>query len=185
MVRQEILWLCIDGAINMTNDKKLTLSVYENSPHIWRGGLSDVELAEWLMHKANALLWRLSVREQRKETRKKLADAEACARLIEDYTNLGISSAENDPIQPLSRESIQHACCLVQLVAVGSRGADTGTPPMGYSLIPELAEARKSVQQKKADALQLLRERYGEIPEREQRRHPEGFEWMEPLFEDR
>ncbi|EEU1352404.1 hypothetical protein E5D34_004896 [Escherichia coli] len=46
----------------MSNDKKLTLSVYENSPHIWRGGLSDVELAEWLIHKANALLWRLSAR---------------------------------------------------------------------------------------------------------------------------
>ncbi|ENO7114205.1 hypothetical protein ACBZ58_005243, partial [Escherichia coli] len=89
MARQETLWLCINWVINMSNDKKLTLSVYENSPHIWRGGLSDVELAEWLIHKANALLWRLSAREQRKETRIKLADAEACAGLIEDYTNLG------------------------------------------------------------------------------------------------
>lgn len=169
----------------MSNNKKLTLSVYENSPHIWRGGLSDVELAEWLIHKANALLWRLSAREQRKETRKKLADAEACARLIEDYTNLGISSAESDPIQPLSMEAIQHAGCMAHLVTARQHEVGIGLPPVGYSLIPELVEVRKSVQQKRDDALQLLRERYGEIPEPELRQHPEGVEWMEPLFEER
>lgn len=169
----------------MSSDKKLTLNVYENSPHIWRGGLSDVELAEWLIHKANALLWRLSVREQRKETRIKLADAEACAELIEDYTNLGISSAENDPIQPLSRESIQHASCMAHLVTARQHEAGIGSLPVGYSLIPELAEVRKSVQQKRDDALQLLREHYGAIPEHEQRRYPEGYEWMRSLFEVR
>ncbi|GAB8419277.1 hypothetical protein OkiPb00465_50600 [Escherichia coli] len=162
----------------MSNDKKLTLSVYENSPHIWRGGLSDVELAEWLIHKANALLWRLSAREQRKETRIKLADAEACAGLIEDYTNLGISSAESDPIQPLSRESIQHAGCMAHLVTARQHEVGIGSLPVGYSLIPELVEARKSVQKKRDDALQLLREHYGAIPECEQHRYPEGYEWM-------
>lgn len=169
----------------MSNDKKLTLSVYENSPHIWRGGLSDVELAEWLIHKANALLWRLSAREQRKETRIKLADAEACAGLIEDYTNLGISSAESDPIQPLSRESIQHAGCMAHLVTARQHEVGIGSLSVGYSLIPELVEARKSVQKKRDDALQLLREHYGTIPECEQRRYPEGYEWMQSLFEVR
>lgn len=160
----------------MNSDKKLTLNVYENSPHIWRGGLSDVELAEWLIHKANALFWRLSARKRRDETRKKLADAEACARLIEDYTNLGISSAECDPIQPQSMEAIQHAGCMVHLVAARQHATDIGSLPVGYSLIPELAEARKSVQQKRDDVLQLLGEHYGAIPEREQRRYPESYE---------
>lgn len=90
-------------------NEKVTLTVNTNSPHIWRGGLTDTELAAWLVSKANALMYRREFNKKRQQARLELADAEACAAAIEKYTSLGVSSTESDPIQPASREAIAHA----------------------------------------------------------------------------
>ncbi|HDY3879303.1 TPA: hypothetical protein RPD87_004303 [Salmonella enterica] len=38
-------------------NEKVTLTVFKDSPHIWAGGLSDTDLANWLISKANAILY--------------------------------------------------------------------------------------------------------------------------------
>lgn len=149
-------------------NEKVTLNVFKDSPHIWRGGLTDVELAVWLVAKANALLYRNRAKKERQKKREDLADAESFAQSIENYTNLGVSSGEGDPIHQVSREAIDHASMIASLVA--AEGSPVGIPvlPAGYTLLPELEGEEQGTQKKKADLLELLKDWCGEIPNNEQ-----------------
>lgn len=148
-------------------NEKVTLNVFKDSPHIWRGGLTDVELAVWLVAKANALLYKNRAKKERQQKREELADAESVTQIIESYTNLGVSSSENDPIRQVSKEAIDHASMIASLVA--AEGSPVGIPvlPAGYTLLPEMEEEVREIRQKKAELLELLKDRYGNISNNE------------------
>lgn len=47
-------------------NEKVSLSVLKDSHHIWRGRLSDIESAEWLICKTNAIINRAASNKERK-----------------------------------------------------------------------------------------------------------------------
>ncbi|OHF64101.1 hypothetical protein A7S96_14000 [Salmonella enterica subsp. diarizonae serovar 60:r:e,n,x,z15] len=164
--------------------EKITLTVFKNSPQIWRGGLSDCELADWLICRANAILWQFSFGKELEEIRDKLAEKQAHALLIKDYANLGISSAESDSIQPLSREAIQFSGLQASFVIDGVCKEGIPIPPVGYTVIPELGAALQGIQQRKTAVLEQLASQYGKIPTPTPRRCLAECDFADRLFED-
>ncbi|MDJ7444932.1 hypothetical protein LEH14_27120 [Salmonella enterica] len=149
---------------NNSEAEKVTLTVFKGSPHIWAGGLADIDLANWLMSKANAILYLNQYRKEQDEARKRFINYESASQIIAAYTSLGISSDMTDPIHPLSREEIEHAELIASCVAHPEREEGKPVTPVGYSLLPNLTEEQKELQKKKAELLQMVNIQCGKIP---------------------
>lgn len=122
---------------------KVTLSVYKNSPHIWAGGLEGEDLARWLIGKANAIRWLISQQKKAANHQQCLTELRMAESLIKSYAALGLSQKECDPILPLSREAIQFDMEACESASVHKRCVEgTEFPPVGYSLLPDLAGVR-------------------------------------------
>lgn len=145
-------------------NEKVTLTVFKDSPHIWAGGLSDTALADWLMSKANAILYLNQYRKEQDEARKRFIGYESAAQIIAAYTSLGISSDKSGPTQPLSREAIEHAGSIALAVRRPVCEEDKPVLPLEYSLLPDLNEEQKELQKRKAEMLQMVNNQYGRIP---------------------
>lgn len=134
------------------NSEQCVIHVHKSSPHIWSGGLEDVELAKWLIGKANAILSQHKHHAELELSRARTAELAASAKLINSYADLGLSRKECDPIPPLSTEAIQFEVARSDVVL--QQGSDLLTlegpvPPLEYSLLPDLCEELKEFQQKK------------------------------------
>nr|WP_265091151.1 hypothetical protein [Klebsiella michiganensis] len=124
------------------NDK-VTLTVYKNSPHIWSGGLEGEDLAKWLIGKANAIRCQDSCQAKMIFHRESLRELQESSDLMKAYVSLGLSHKMTDPIPRLSEEAIQFDMNTGLIAATQpERKRDRVTPPLGYSLLPDLAEAR-------------------------------------------
>ncbi|EMD2987276.1 hypothetical protein VQZ33_002934 [Salmonella enterica] len=145
-------------------NEKTTLTVFKNSPHIWSGGLEGEDLANWLISKANAILYLKEYQERRARISAEFVSVESCAKLIEDYASLGISSEENSSIHQLSMEAIIHAGQVATLLFHGLREGESSVMPLEYSLLPDLSEEFEAAQKKKVEINNHLIARFGEIP---------------------
>lgn len=158
--------------------EKVTLTVFKNSPHIWSGGLEDEALADWLISKANAIMYLKKYQERRSRINAEFVGVESCAQLIRSYTYLGISSEEGSSIRRLSREAITHACQIAECLAQRTHEGGFPVTPIEYSLLPDLAEEFEAAQRKKVEINDQLIAHFGEIPGGEGRPLP-------PLFHER
>lgn len=134
------------------NDK-VTLSVYKNSPHIWAGGLEGKDLANWLMGRANAILFAENQKLKLSEAKDAITELYSSECLRSAYAALGLSQNESDPIHPLSTEVIQFDKALggeFHKPAHPSLNQVTSVLPVGFSLLSDLREAQEEYQQKKA-----------------------------------
>ncbi|EAY4676072.1 hypothetical protein NF98_13900 [Salmonella enterica subsp. enterica serovar Rubislaw] len=173
-------------------NEKVTLTVFKDSPHIWAGGLSDTDLANWLISKANAILYLKEYQERRARISTEFVSVESCARLIEDYTSLGISSEENSSIPQLSREAIIHAGQVATLLFHGLREGESSVAPLEYSLLPDLSEEFEATQRKKVEINNHLIDQFGEIPGGAGRRPPQlwcekphaSFDYLKEEYQD-
>jgi hypothetical protein len=145
-------------------DNKVQLTVYQNSPHIWAGGLEGKELALWLLGKANAIL---SVERHRKclaEARESFLELQASVPLITEYANLGLSQKVSDPIPLLSMEAILYDRDIggeFQRLDHSSQMQVRTIPPVGYSQLSDLVEVREEFLRKKVQLSELVTSQYG------------------------
>ncbi|EOY8363142.1 hypothetical protein AIT68_004737 [Salmonella enterica subsp. salamae] len=160
---------------NNSEAEKVTLTVFKESPHIWRGGLTDVELANWLISKTNAILYLKEYQERRARISAEFVSVESCAQLIQNYTYLSISSEEGSSIQPLSREAITHAHQIAEYLTRRTHEAEFPVTPIEYSLLPDLAEEFEATQRKKVEINNHLIAQFGQIPGGEGRLPPQIF----------
>ncbi len=144
--------------------EKVTLTVFKDSPHIWTGGLEGRALANWLISKANAILYLKEYQERRARISADFVSVESCAQLIQSYTCLGISSEEGSSIQPLSREAITHAGQIAEYLTRRTHEVEFPVTPIEYSLLPDLAEEFEATQRKKVEINNHLIAQFGEIP---------------------
>ncbi len=135
----------------MSNDKKLTLTVYENSPHIWAGGLEGEDLAKWLLGRANAILFAEEQERKLRRASDEFSDLFSYQPIKNAYAALGVSQRVSDPIHPLSTEAIQ----LDQIFgcAFRSRFGSSHNPanplmPAGYVVLPDLREESEECRKK-------------------------------------
>lgn len=160
---------------NNSEAEKVTLTVFKGSPHIWAGGLTDIDLANWLISKANAILYLKEYQERRARISTEFVSIESCAQLIQNYTYLSISSEEGSSIQPLSREAITHACQIAECLVRRTHEAEFPVTPIEYSLLPDLAEEFEATQRKKVEINNHLIAQFGQIPGSEGRLPPQIF----------
>nr|WP_238387438.1 hypothetical protein [Serratia sp. P2ACOL2] len=139
------------------------LTVYQNSPHIWSGGLEGKGLALWLLGKANAILALEFHREHLDEARESFIELQASEHLLNDYASLGLSQKMTDSIHPLSMEVVQFDRDIggeFQRLSHLSPNQVKPIPPLGYSELSVLGEAREEFLRKKVQLSELVTNRY-------------------------
>lgn len=148
---------------NNSNDE-VTLKVFKDSPQVWAGGLEGRDLADWLIGKANAILYLVYHQEKLEEHRSTVNELEAAEALIVAYAGLGLSLQSYDPIHAPDKVAIQFDIDLgreFRIRQTGERIQEGPVLPVGYSLLPDLAEAKEEHQRKKASSLAQVTSRNG------------------------
>ncbi|MCF7065504.1 hypothetical protein L4N02_27070 [Klebsiella variicola] len=138
------------------SNNEVTLKVFKDSPHVWAGGLEGRDLADWLIGKANAILYCSFQQEKLDEHRSAVTELEAAEELIVAYADLGLSQQSYDPIHAPDKVAIQFDIDLgreFRTRQTGERIQEGPVPPVGYSLLPDLAEGKEEYQRKKASLL--------------------------------
>jgi hypothetical protein len=136
---------------NHSNDE-VTLKVFKDSPHVWAGGLEGRDLANWLIGKANAILYRVYQQEKLEEHRSTVTELEAAEALIVAYAGLGLSLQSYDPIHAPDKVAIQFDIDLgreFRIRQTGERIQEVPVLPVGYPLRQILLKRKKNISERK------------------------------------